>query len=236
MKFFLNRKLVIAATAVAMLGGAAVALAATQGSSGSGARAYISDLAGRLGVSSSTLTAAIKAADSDRINAAVTAGRLTQTEANALLQRIAQSTGAPLLGRGLGRRFARAGFGRGGGDDTAAAAQYLGLSKSTLRADLASGQSLDAIAGATNDRSAAGLKTAIVTAETAKLDAAVSARTITGTQESRLLASLSSHLDAMLSRTWTGHAGNWTGGRAGGWARRGATGASGVSGSSLFGT
>jgi hypothetical protein len=228
LKLFLNRKLVIAATAVAMLGGAAVALAATQSSAGSGAKAYIGDLAGRLGVSSSTLTAAIRAADNDRINAAVAAGRLTQTEANALLRRVAQSTGAPLLAGGLGRRAGGARFGRGVADVAAAAAQYLGLSESTLRADLAGGQSLDALADATNDRSAAGLKTAIVNAETAKLDAAVSANEITGTQESRVLTSLSSRLDAILSRTWSG-------GRAAGAARRGATGANGVSGSGLFG-
>ena len=50
MRSILNRKLVIAATALVMLAGAAVAVAATQSSSGSGEQAYINDLAGRLNV------------------------------------------------------------------------------------------------------------------------------------------------------------------------------------------
>ena len=91
---FLNKKLVIAATTVAMLGGTAAALAATQSSSGSGAQAYVNDLAGRLGVTPAALSTAIKAADSDQINAAVAAGRLTQAQATRLAQRIAQSASA----------------------------------------------------------------------------------------------------------------------------------------------
>lgn len=228
---FLNKKLVIAATTVVMLGGAAAALAATQSSSGSGGQAYVNDLAGRLGVTPTALSTAIKAADSDQINAAVAAGHLTQAQATKLEQRIAQSTSAPLLGGDL-----RHGFGagrRGGGlvDVSAAASQYLGIGEATLRSDLAAGKSLDAIANATSNKSAAGLKAAIIASQTSRLSAAVSAGTITSQQESQRLSDLSSRIDALLQRTWSGQ----TGGRAGGWARRGVTGATGATGSSLFG-
>jgi hypothetical protein len=220
-----------------MLGGTAAALAATQSSSGSGAQAYVNDLAGRLGVTPAALSTAIKAADSDQINAAVAAGRLTQAQATRLEQRIAQSASAPFPGRGLRRGFGAGGRGRGRGllDVSSAASQYLGITEATLRSDLAAGESLDAIANATVSKSAAGLKAAIIDAETSRLGAAVTAGTITSQQESQRLTNLSSRIDALLQRTWSGQAG----GRAGGWARRGvtgATGATGAAGSSLFGS
>ena len=84
MKAFLSKRLVIGATGLVVLAGAAGAVAATQGSTGFGSQAYINDLAGRLGVTPSALTAAIKASDSDQIDAALAAGRLTQAQATAL--------------------------------------------------------------------------------------------------------------------------------------------------------
>ncbi len=229
---FLNKKLVIAATTFAMLGGTAAALAATQSSSGSGAQAYVNDLAQRLGVTPTALSTAIKAADSDRINAAVAAGRLTQAQATKLEQRIAQSSSAQFPGGGLRRGFGPGRRGRGLLDVSSAASQYLGITEATLRSDLAAGESLDAIANATASKSPAGLKAAIVAAETSRLGAAVTAGTITSQQESRRLTDLSSRIDALLQRTWSGQAG----GRAGGWARRGVTGSTGASGASLFGS
>jgi hypothetical protein len=227
MKPHLNKKLVIAATAVTLLGGAAVAVAGTRSSSGSGEQAYLNDLAGRLGVSTTALSGAIKAADSDQLNAAVAAGRLTQAQADKLEQRIAQSAGAPPVGGALRHGFG-AGRRRGGlGDGAAAALGYLGIAKATLRADLSAGESLDAIANASAGKSAAGLKAAILAAEATRLNNAVNAGTITSQQESQRLTDITSRIDAILQRTWKG------GGRSGGWARRGATGSA---GSPLFGS
>jgi hypothetical protein len=58
-----KRKLVIGAAGLVLLGGAggAVAVAATQGSAGSGGQAYIEDVAKHLSFSPSALTAAMKA-------------------------------------------------------------------------------------------------------------------------------------------------------------------------------
>jgi hypothetical protein len=205
-KAFLSRRLVIGATGLVVLAGAAGAVAATQGAPGSGAQAYINDLAGRLGVSPSALTAAIKASDSDQIDAAVAAGRLTQAQATALKARIQQSAGVPFFGH----RFAARGFRGGIGGSAATAAQYLGITEATLHADLQAGQSLAAIATATPDKSVAGLKTAIIAAETTRLGAAVSAGQITGQQEQQRLTNLASRIDALLQRTWTG-GGAWAG-------------------------
>src|ERR1039458_3558764 len=129
-KSFLSKKLVIGVTGLVMLGGAAGAVAATQSSTGSGSQAYINDLANRLNVTPSALTAAIKAADSDQIEAAAAAGRPPQADATALKQRIQQSAGVP----NFGRRFGGGGFGRGGfGGSNAAAAQDLGPTETTRR-------------------------------------------------------------------------------------------------------
>jgi hypothetical protein len=239
MKAFLGRRIVIAATVLCVLGGgaAAAAVAATTSSSGTGEQAYLADLATRLNVTPSALGAAIKATDSDQINAALAAGKLTSAEAATLRQRLAQSTNAPLLGAGLGdrrfggRRFGGRGLGGRGllGLD-AIVTNYLGISSATLRSDLAAGQSLATIANAgTTGRSADGLSSAITAAETSRLTAAVSSGKLTSAQEQRRLTSLSSRISALLSRVWTG-AGRF-GGRA--WGARGAAPSTGATG--LFG-
>src|ERR1039458_129613 len=110
-KAFLSKRLVIGATGLVVLAGAAGAVAATQGSTGFGSQAYINDLAGRLGVTPSALTAAIKASDSDQIDAALAAGRLTQVQATALKARIQASTGVPVLGPRFGAGGVRGSFG-----------------------------------------------------------------------------------------------------------------------------
>lgn len=210
MNHFLSKRVVLGATALVMLGGgAAGAVAATQGSTtpGAQAQAYINDLAGRLGVTPSALTAAIKASDSDQIDAALAAGRLTQVQATALKARIQASTGVPFLGH----RFGAGGFRGSFGGSAATAAQYFGISEATLHADLGAGQSLAQIATATPGKSVAGLKAAIIAAETTRLNTAVSAGRITSQQEQQRLSNLSSRIDALLQRTWNG-GGAWTGG------------------------
>jgi hypothetical protein len=199
-KSFLSKKLVIGVTGLVMLGGAAGAVAATQSSTGSGSQAYINDLANRLNVTPSALTAAIKAADSDQIDAAVAAGRLTQADATALKQRIQQSTGVP----NFGRRFGGGGFGRGGfGGSNAAAAQYLGLTETTLRSDLRSGESLAQIASSTPGKSVAGLTAAIIAAETTRLNTAVASGQITSQREQQRVSDLSSRIGTLVQRTRT---------------------------------
>ena len=221
MKSFVSKKLVAGVTGLAVLGGAGAAIAANQGtaqsSHTSGSQAFTSDLAGRLNVTSTALVAAVKAAESDQINAAVAAGRLTQAQATVAEQRIAQRTGISFGGGFADGRFARGVFTARGGHIEAVAAQYLGISKATLRSDLKAGKSLATIATATTGRSVAGLKAAIIAAETTRLTSAVSSGKITQAQETQRLAGLSSRTDSMLQRTWTSGANGWkahNGGRA----------------------
>jgi phage I-like protein len=189
----LNRKLVIGATGLVLFAGAGGAVAATQLSSNSGGQAYLDDVANHLNVSPSALSAAMKAATVDRIDAAVAAGRLTQAQADALKQHVQQGgTGVSFFGH----RFEHNGFGTHG-----AAAQYLGLTPATLRSELESGKSLAQIASTTPGKTVAGLQAAILAAATTRVEKALSSGLITSQQEQQRLAGLSGMIDSMLQRT-----------------------------------
>lgn len=217
MKRLANKKLAIVVVGIAVLAGAGGAVAATQGSSDGLRQAYLNDLANRLGVSSSTLTTAMKAALDDQINAAVTAGRLTQTQANALEQRIAQSGGAPFLGRSLGRRGLGVGIGSGLQTGNTAAAQYLGISKATLRTDLQSGKSLAQITASIPSKTVTGLEAAITAADKTRVDTALANGRITTPQEQQILSELSSRLDALVQRSSVGAGSGASFGQRRGW-------------------
>ncbi len=197
MKSFSSRKLVVGATGLVLLGGAggAVAVAATQGSAGSGRQAYIDDVAKHLNVSPSALTAALKAARNDQIEAAVTAGRITQSQADALKKRARQGGGVPFFGH----RFGGGGLGGHGVE-----AQYLGISAATLRSELQSGKSLAQIVSSTPGKSVEGLKAAILTAQKTRLEKAASSGLITSQQERERLGDISSRIEALLHRTGVG--------------------------------
>lgn len=185
----------VAATGLVLLGGSAGALAATQNSGSSGRQPYLDDIANHLNVSPTALSAAIKAADVDRINAAVAAGRLTQPQADALKQRIQQGNGVPAFGHRFGGAF---------GGRSAAAAQYLGISETTLRTDLRSGKSLAQIVSSTPGKTVNGLKAALISAAKTRLDQAVSSGQITSQEAQQRLTNSSSRIDALIQRTWTG--------------------------------
>jgi hypothetical protein len=197
LKSLLSKKLVVGAAGLVLLGGAsgAVAVGATQGSGGSGRQAYIDDVAKHLNVTPGALTASMKAAGYDRIDAAVAAGGITQSQADALKQRIEQGGGVPFFGH----RFAGRGLGGHG-----VAAQYLGISAATLRSDLQAGKSLAQIASSTPGKSVEGLKAAIVSAEKTRLEKAVSSGSITSQQEQERLGNLPSRIEALLQRTGVG--------------------------------
>jgi hypothetical protein len=220
-----KKKLVIPVVALLALAGAGAAVAATQSPAapatpGSPVQAFIDDLAGRLGVTSSTLTTDIKAALDDQIDAAVTAGTLTQAEADALKQRIASGDGLPFLGvlghgpgRGAGFGRPEIGIPRGGliraGLDVAA--QYLGIDVATLRSDLESGKSLADVASSIAGKSTDGLRAALLAAAKTKLDQAVADGHLSSSQEQTILNGLSSHIDELLQRSRPGTAANGMG-------------------------
>lgn len=158
-------------------------------------QAVVKDAAAQLGVQPNDLSSALKKALEDRVDAAVSAGRLSKAQGEAIKQRI-ESGDAPL--------FAEPGpHLRGGGPFGArldSAASYLGLTTSKLRSQLESGKSLAAIAKA-QGKSVDGLVQTLVAATRKRLDSAVSAGQLTSGREGQILSELKQHITAFVNGT-----------------------------------
>jgi hypothetical protein len=190
-----NRKIIlgIAALLTAAGGGAAIA-ASGSGSPSEENQAVLDDAAKQLGVSPGKLSDALKKALSDRVDAAVAAGRLTKAEGDALKQRI-NSDNFPLFG-GF-----RAGFGHFGFfGDLSAAANYLGLTEAQLRSQLEGGKSLAQVATA-QGKSVDGLVDALVNAAKQRLDSAVASGRLTQAQENEMLSGLRDRITNLVNST-----------------------------------
>jgi hypothetical protein len=217
---------------VAVVSGGAAYAATQDDSPQARSQAIVDDAAGTLGVDPSKLSAALKQALEKQVDAQVTAGKLTQEQADAIKKRIEDGTqpifGGPGFG-GPGKHFGHGGpgfrggpgfghhFGPGfGGPGIAAGveevATYLGLKPEELRTQLKSGKSLADIATA-QGKTVDGLKTAITDAVTKRLDAAVTAGKLTSEQKAKLLEGLAAHLDDFVNgvqKARFGH-GHWKG-------------------------
>jgi hypothetical protein len=181
-----RHKLAIVATVGVLAAAAGGAYAATQtgGSSGSTRQALLDDVAHRLHVTPAQLENALRGALIDRLNAAVKAGRLTRTQANAIERRIERGRLPLWLGP---RRLFGGPPPRGRRAALQAAAGYLGLAPTQLLKDLRSGQSLAQIARA-RGKPVTGLEQAMLAALRLRLDRAVAAGLITRAQERRILS------------------------------------------------
>ena len=185
MKLNRKHKLAIGAAAVLAAGGSGAAIASSQsGSPAEENQAIIDDAAAELGIAPSKLSDALKKALSDRVDEAVTSGRLSKAEGHELKQRI-QSEGFPLFG-GLHRGF---GLHVGFFGELEAAASYLGLTETDLRAQLQDGKSLAQVAR-DRGKSVDGLVDALVAAAKERLDKAVAAGRITKAEENSALDDL----------------------------------------------
>jgi hypothetical protein len=204
----LRRRAAIGAVGIAALAGGGAAVAASKGSSASPqaqTSAVVADAAGQLGVSPTALTAAIKKAMVDQIEAQVTAGTITKTQATVMETRLAKAD-APLFALGgAGDRGHGKGSlgGHGGGESLDAAATYIGVTATQLRTQLAAGKTLTTIA-TDNGKTVDGLKAALTAAATKDLDAAVTAGRLTGAQEAKILADLPARLDQEINEVDTG--------------------------------
>ena len=179
-----NRKLMLGlAAALLAAAGGGVAIAASDSSPQEENQAIIDDAAKQLGISSSKLSDALKKAVSDRVDAAVAAGRISKDEGDALKQRIDSDEYPLFLGphRGFGH------FGFFGGDS--AVASYLGLTEAQLRSELEAGKTLAQVAQA-HGKSVGGLIDVLVADTKKHLDAAVAAGRLTQAQENELLSGL----------------------------------------------
>jgi len=184
-------KVVLAAAVgvAALVAGGAVAATKLM-SPGERSQAIVNDAAKQLGVEPAKLSAALKKAVENQVDAEVAAGRITKEQGDALKQRI-ESSGFPLLGVG-GRGFGpHGGFGHHDGPfgGLEAAASYLGLTEAQLRTELMSGKSLAQVAkdkGKTVD----GLVNALVADAKTRIDAAVKAGRLTQAQADQVLTDL----------------------------------------------
>jgi hypothetical protein len=214
MPISVKRKLAVGVTGLAVLAGTGGAYAATQSATPSPAKtkpatridlgaeqkAFLDDVAKRLNVTRDQLDAAIKGAAEARVDAAVAAGKLTAEQGAALKRKLANGLPAlgagPILGGGPRGGFPghhmRLGFGLD------AAADYLGLTEAQLREQLRDGKSLADVAKARN-KSVDGLKAALKSALTTKLDEAVKDNHLTEAQKSRILAGIDARLDDIVN-------------------------------------
>ncbi len=212
-------KIVTGTVVVLIVAGGGAALAATQLSSPSARdSAIITDAASQLGVQPGALSSALTKAIEDQIQAEVTAGQLTQAQADALKAQV-EAGKIPLFGGGggFGGGFrggpgGAAAFGFGIGDDTGAAATYLGLTADQIRTELESGKTLAQIAAA-QGKTADGLVQAILSAQQSNLDKLVAAGKLTADQEKTIDARLQKMITNLVNGTGRTGAGQFAGGR-----------------------
>jgi len=199
-----KRKLMAGAAAAVVVAGGGGALAANKfNSPKEESQAVIADAANQLGIAPSKLSDALKKALENRVDAAVTAGRLTKAEGDALKARI-ESGEVPLVLAGGPHAFRDHGRGdHGPGPGLDAAATYLGLTEAQLRTELEGGKSLAQIATA-HGKTIDGLVGALVDAAKQKLDAAVADGRLTQAEADSMLAGLKSRITDLVNGRFPG--------------------------------
>lgn len=150
---------------------------------------------------------ALVAAEKTELAAAVTAGEITQAQADQMTATLTAHVTAEVNGtrpaRGPG------GLGHGArGDELTAAATYLGVTETALTTQLQAGKTLAQVADATSGKSTAGLIDALVAAEKTELAAAVTAGTITQAQSDQIASTLTARFTALVNGTRPAHDGH----------------------------
>ena len=182
----------ISAAAAALVGGGA-AIAADRLTPEQESDAVVADAAKQLGVDASELDAALKKALSNRVDAAIEAGAITEARGAEMKARIAAGE-VPLVGiGGKGMHVRGHHFG-----DLDAAASYLGLTAAELKTSLGDGSTLAELATEQN-KSVDGLKDALVTAAKSDLAVAVKAGRLTAAQQATILADLPDRIDDLVN-------------------------------------
>lgn len=193
----MRRKVIAGAAAALAVGGAGAGVAATKMTQSPSAesKAVINDAAKTLGIAPSKLSAALKKAFEDRIDAAVAAGRLTEQQGDELKQRIESGDfplfGPPAFGPGFGAPHP---FFHG----LEAAATYLGLTEAQLESRINNGKTLAQIAEA-EGKSVDGLKAAMLKDARAKLDEAVKAGRLSKAEEQQVLKDLGQRIEDLVN-------------------------------------
>jgi hypothetical protein len=198
-----TRKLAVGAVVMATAAGGG-ALAANAATSQEESQALLNDVAEELGVEPSRLSEALRQAYENRIDEAVEAGELDESEAAELRERL-RAGDVPLL-RGL--HGPRGHHGLHFRADLDAAASYLGVSEAELRESLRDGETLAEIA-AEAGRSIDGLVDALVADARDRLDEAVEAGRLTEAQRDELAAGLEERITALVNGERPAFRGRW---------------------------
>lgn len=183
----------VTVAAAALVGGGA-AIAADRLTPKQESDAVVADAAKQLGVEASELDAALKKALSNRVDAAVAAGDITEAQGAEMKERIAEGE-IPLVGVGPGGGHHRFGHHFVGLDT---AADYLGITEETLRTSLREGSTLAEIAE-DKGKSVDGLKNALVTAAKADLAEAVEDGRLTAAHQAEIVADLPDRIDDLVN-------------------------------------
>jgi hypothetical protein len=198
-------KVVVALLAFALVAGGGAAIAGTGLLSPKQEQeAFLNDAAKELGVEPSKLSAALKSALKNRVDAAVEAGRITKAEGDRIKARIDAGEaplffGGPGFGRGPGGfRHHDRDFEHRRGASLEAAASYLGLTPAKLRAALEDGKTLAQVAK-DRGKSVDGLVQAMLSEKTKGLDGAVKAGRLTKAERDDLVAGLKQRITDLVN-------------------------------------
>lgn len=152
----------------------------------------LAQIASARGKSVGGLEAALVAAVRTRLDAAVSAGRMTPVHEQRVLARVQRVVGKLVNAKLAAKPAAKARL-------LGAAAAYIGIKPKALVAEL-KGKSLAQVA-ANHDRTAAGLKAALLAPFKARLDRAVTAGRLGSADAQARLGRISARLDALISKT-----------------------------------
>jgi hypothetical protein len=152
---------------------------------------------------------ALVTAEKAELAAAVTAGEITQAQADQMTATLTAHATAEANGtrpdHGPGGPGGHGHGGPGGGDELTVAATYLGITEAALTTQLEAGKTLAQVATATSGKSTAGLIDALVAAEKVEIAAAVTAGTITQAQADQITPTLTARLTALVNGTRPAH-------------------------------
>lgn len=163
---------------------------------------YLQDLAKRLGVSVSTLQQDKLSAREDVLAQMVKDGKLTQSQATAIEQRLQSHQACTGKGNGVGRGVVLGSLKQYLSNIESQVAQGLKLTSSQLTADLKNGQSLNQIA-TTQGVTSAQLHTIVLNAVQSAVNQAVKDGNMTQTQATDFMTGLQQHpaiLDHLFDR------------------------------------
>ena len=193
-----KHKVVAVVAALVVVVGAGAAVGATGAlSPKQESEAVVNDAAEELGVEPSELTAALKKALKNRVDAAVAAGRLSEAQGQAMKERI-DAGEVPLVGFGPGPGHGHHHHGLFGGLD--AAADYLGMTEAQLRTALDGGKTLAQVAKS-KGKSVDGLVKALVADAKARLAEAVKDGRLTQAQSKAMQSGLEARIAELVRST-----------------------------------